>query len=142
MISSTMRRITVVSALIAVIGVLTAVAAVSAAGASHPQRRQLAVATLSRFRVVLTITRGSGDPPMGTVTAVGYRRSGSQWTLIARNRVGKANGWFWFSTDTCSLTTRQLQGVSPVAAADSIRVSLLVTPAIGCSRPIGKHWQP
>ena len=142
MISSAMRRIAVVAALIAVAGLLTTVAAVSATGASQSPRRQIAAATLSRFKVVLAITRGSGSPPLGTVTAAGYRRSGTGWTLIATKRIGKANGWFWFSTDTCSLTTTQLKGVSPVTAVDSIKVSLLVTPAIGCSLPISKHWQP
>jgi hypothetical protein len=71
MIFRSIRRIAVAAALLSVIGVLTTAAAVSAAGTSHPQRRQLAVAALSRFRVVLTITRGSGSPPMATVTAVG-----------------------------------------------------------------------
>jgi hypothetical protein len=142
MISSAIRRIAVVSALIAVTGLLTTVAAVSATGASHPPRRQIAAATLSRFKVVLTITRGPGSPPLGTVTAAGYRRSGAGWKLIATKRIGKTNGWFWFSTDTCSLTTTQLKGVSPVIMVDSIKVSLLITPAIGCSAPLSKHWRP
>ena len=142
MISSAMRRIAVVGALISVTGLLTTVAAASATGASQPQRRQVAAATLSRFKVVITITRGSGSPPMGTVTAAGYRRSGTQWQLIARKRIGNANGWFWFSTETCSLTITQLKGVSPVNAVDSIKVSLLITPALGCSAPISQHWQP
>lgn len=142
MISCSLRRIAVAAALLCVIGVLTTAAAVSAAGTSHPQRRQLAVAALSRFRVVLTITRGSGSPPMATVTAAGYRRSGGHWKLISTQRIGKPSQWFWFSTETCSLTTRQLTGVSPVQAADSIRVSLLITPALGCSGPISKTWKP
>jgi hypothetical protein len=142
MFTSAMRRIAVVGALITVVGLLTTAAAVSATGASHPPRRQIAAAILSQFKVVLTITRGSGSPPTGTVTAAGYRRSGTGWKLIATKRIGKANGWFWFSTETCSLTTTQLKGVSPVTAVDSIKVSLLITPAIGCSAPLSKHWRP
>ena len=141
MIYSSMRRIAVAAALLSVIAVLTTTAAVSAAGTSHPQRRQLAVAALSRFRVMLTITRGSGSPPMATVTAAGDRRSGGHWKLISTQRIGKPNQ-VWFSTETCSLTTWQLKGVSPVQAADSSGVSLLITPALGCSRPISKTWKP
>jgi hypothetical protein len=79
---------------------------------------------------------------MATVTAAGYRRSGSHWKLIATKRIGKANEWFWFSVGTCSLTTTQLQGVSPVTAYDSIKVSLLIAPALGCSGTFSKHWRP
>jgi hypothetical protein len=118
------------------------VAAVSATGASQPQQRQIAVATLSGFKVVLTITRGSGQPPMGTVTAAGYRRAGIQWQLISRKLIGKANGWFWFSTETCSLTTTQFKGAAPTTPVDSITVRLLITPALGCSLPISERWNP
>lgn len=126
-----MRRIAVVGVLLTVIGLATAVAAVSATGASQPQQRRIAVTRLSGFKVVLTITRSSGHPLRGTVTAAGYRPAGTHWKLIATKRIGKANGWFWFSTDTCSLTT-QLKGVAPTRAVDSIKVRLLITPALGC----------
>jgi hypothetical protein len=69
--------------------------AVSAHGASQPQRRQIAAATLTSFRVVLTATRGGpGHRLQATVTANGYRRSAGHWTLIGAKRVGKENGWF------------------------------------------------
>jgi hypothetical protein len=142
MISSAIRRIAVVAALLAIVGSATTVAAVSATGASQPPQRQIAVTTLSGFKVVLTITRGSGQPPMGTVTAAGYRRAGTHWTLISTNRIGKANGWFWYSTETCSLKTTQLKGAAPTRAADSITVRLLMTPALGCSSPISTQWKP
>ena len=142
MISGALRRIAVVGVLLAVVGSATTVAAVSATGASQPQQRQIAVATLSGFKVVLTITRGSGQPPMGTVTAAGYRRAGTVWQLISRKLIGKANGWFWFSTETCSLSTTQLKGAAPTRPVDSITVRLLITPALGCSLPISERWKP
>lgn len=142
MISSAMRRAALAGALITAAVLLTVAVAASATGASQPQQRQLAVATLSHFKVVLTATRGSGRPPMATVTAAGYRRSGSHWKLIATKRIGKANGWFWFAVDTCSLTTTQFQGVTPTTRVASMKVSLLITPAIGCSGTFSKHWQP
>ena len=128
--------------IVATVPVLTAASA-SSTHASQPQHRQIAVSILSSFKVVLTATRGPGQvAPMATVTAAGYRRSGAHWELIASKRIGEANEWFWFSVETCSLTTTQLQGVSPVTAYDSIKVSLLNTPAIGCSRTFIKHWRP
>jgi hypothetical protein len=139
-----MRRVAVVAALVAVLGAVTSVAA-SAAGASAPQRRQFAVTTLSDFKVVLTATR-KGHSLMATVTAAGYQRSGSHWTPIATKRIGKAGGWFWFSVDTCSLTVTQIKntktGNPPAVAFDSAKVSLLITPGIGCSPTYAEHWKP
>jgi hypothetical protein len=144
MIFSSMRRVVAVAALVTAAGLLTTVAAASATGASQPQRRQLAVTALSDFKVVLTATREAGHPLLATVTAAGFRRSGSGWQLIAVKRIGKASGWFWFSVQTCSLTTTQLKNdTSPaVVRFDSIKVSLLITPAIGCSGTFSKRWTP
>lgn len=137
-------RVVVVAALVAALGVVTTVAA-NAASASQPQRRQFAVTTLSDFRVVLTATR-KGHSLMATVTAAGYQRSGSHWKPIAIKRIGKAGGWFWFSVDTCSLTVTQIKntktGNPPAVAFDSAKVSLLITPAIGCSPAYAEHWKP
>jgi len=145
MTSGLMRRAAIVAALVVALGAVTAVAA-SAAGASLPQRRQFAVTTLSNFKVVLTATRTGGHSFRATVTAAGYRRSGSDWKLIATKRIGKAGGWYWFSVDTCSLTVTQMKntktGSPPVAAFDSAKVSLLITPAIGCSRTYAERWKP
>ena len=140
-----MRRAAIIAALIAALGAVTAVAA-SAAGASHPQRRQFAVTTSSDFRVVLTATRKGGHSLMATVTAAGYQRSGSDWKLIAAKRIGKAGGWFWRSVNTCSLTVAQFKntktGSPPEEAFDSAKVSLLMTPATGCSPTYREHWKP
>lgn len=149
MISAAIWRATAlaVSAIVAcLIGVTTA-AAVSAPGAGQPQRRQIAAATLTGFRVVLTVTRGgAGHRLQATVTAAGYRRAAGHWRLIATRRVGKVNGWFWFSVEPCSLTATQLtnnvQPSPPVIVSDSMKVSLLITPAIGCSRSYRQHWRP
>jgi hypothetical protein len=149
MISAATGRATAlaVSVILAcLIGVTTA-AAVSAHGAGQPQRRQIAATTLTSFRVVLTATRGGpGHRLQATVTAAGYRRAAGHWKLIATRRVGKVNGWFWFSVEPCSLTATQLANNTrpspPVIVADSMKVSLLITPAIGCSRGYRQHWKP
>lgn len=159
---SSIRRIAAVAALATAGGLLlTTVVAVSAAGVSQPQRRvaaaatgvsqpqrrQLAVTTLSDFKVVLTATRESGHPLLATVTAAGFRRSGGRWRLITVKRIGKVSGWFWFSVETCSLEATQLKNntVSPSPAVvrfDSIKVSLLITPAAGCSGTFTKRFSP
>jgi hypothetical protein len=122
-------------------------AAVAAHGASQPQRRQIAVTTLTYFKVVLTVTRGGpGHRFQGTLTATGYQHSGHHWKLIAAKRIGKVSGWAWFAVDTCSLTTTQYKNnvkpSPPVIPSDSIKVSLLIDPAIGCSRSYSKNWRP
>jgi len=94
----------------------------------------------------LSATREPGHPLLATVTAAGYRRSGSAWTLIATKQIGKASGWFWFSVQTCSLTITQLKNNTispspPVVRFDSIKASLLITPAIGCSGMYSKRWR-
>jgi hypothetical protein len=141
------RRIGVAAVPATVVGLLAVSATASATGASQPQRRQLAATTLSEFRVVVTATREPGHPLLATVTAAGFRRSGSHWQLIARKRIGKASGWFWFAVQTCSLQTTQFKNntTSPSPAVvrfDSIKLSLLITPSIGCSGTFSKRWTP
>ena len=150
MILSVTRRIAAAGVLAAV-GVFTTVAVAGEAGASlhkvsphsaSPQHRQIGAAELSGFKVVLTATRGRGQPPTATVTAAGYQRSGAGWKLIAVKRIGAPNQWFWFAVDTCSLNITQFKGVSPVQNIDSITVSLLASPALGCTKPMSEHWKP
>jgi hypothetical protein len=93
--------------------------------AAHPQQRQLAVTTLSGFKVVLTATRspGTGPGPAATVTAAGYRHTPRGWKLIAAKRIGKASGWSWYATEVCSLTVNQLKPEpSSAAPSDTITV--------------------
>jgi hypothetical protein len=145
MLSSAGRRVTVAAATIVVACLIAVAAAISARGASQPQQRQIGVTTLTFFKVVLTVTR-DGHTYQGTVTANGYERSGGHWKLIAAKRIGKVNGWEWFSVATCALTATEyknnVEPSPPVIPYDSIRVSLLITPAIGCSRTYSDHWQP
>jgi len=146
MILSVTRRIAAAGVLAAAAGLLATVAVAGAAGASQhnagPQHRQIGAAELSGFKVILTATRGTGQPPTATVTAAGYQRSGAGWKLIAVKRIGAPDQWFWFAVDTCSLNITQFQGVSPVQNIDSIKVSLLATPALGCTQPMSEHWKP
>jgi hypothetical protein len=117
----------------------------ASAAAAHPQQRQLAVTTLSRFKVVLTATRspGTGPGPAATVTAAGYRHTPRGWKLIAAKRIGKASGWSWFATEVCSLTVTQLKPEPNSAApSDTITVRLLWGPAIGCLGPYTIRWRP
>jgi hypothetical protein len=119
----------------------------SAHAATQPQRRQLGVTTLSQFKVVLTATRGGpGHRLQATVTANGYRHAGSHWALIAAKRVGPVNGWEWSSVATCSLTVTQFQGNAqpspPFIPFDSMKVSLLLGPALGCSTTYSQRWTP
>jgi hypothetical protein len=118
----------------------------SASGAAaHPQRRQLAVTTLSGFKVVLTATRSPGTRPgpTATVTAAGYRYTPLGWKLIAAKQIGKASGWSWYATDVCSLTVTQLKPEpSSAAPSDTITVRLLWGPAIGCLGPYTERWRP
>lgn len=153
MITGVTRRIAAAGVLAAAAGLLATVTTAGVAGASQPprsasaqrasaQHRQIGVAELTWFKVVLTATRGPGSPPTATVTAAGYRRSGSGWNLIAVKRIGAPNQWFWYAVETCSLNVTEFQGVSPVQTVDSIKVSLLATPALGCTKPFGEHWTP
>lgn len=130
-------------AVISVSSLPTALPLASAASgaAAHHQQRQLAVTRLSNFKVVLTATREPGL--LATVTAAGYRHTPRGWKLIATKRIGKASGWSWFATEVCSLRTTQLKPLpSSAKPADSIRVSLLWGPAIGCLGPYTRQWQP
>jgi hypothetical protein len=112
----------------------------------HPQRRQFAVTTLSGFKVVLTATREPGPEPgdqlNATVTAAGYRHTPRGWHLIAIKPIGKASQWSWYATEVCSLTVTQLKPLpSSAATSDTITVSLLRGPAIGCLGPYTKNWR-
>lgn len=126
-----------------------ALASSASGAAAHPQQRQLAVTTLSDFKVVLIATRDPGPEPgenlMATVTAAGYRQTSHGWKLIATKRIGGATGWFWGPATVCSLTETQLKPTptgSPSAVTwDSITVSLLETPALGCSKTYTQRWR-
>ena len=157
-----MRRFATAGVLAAAAGSLAVATAAGAAGASQPQQRaslltqgasqpahsasaphrQIGTAELTYFKVVLTATRAAGQPPTATVTAAGYERSGTGWKLIAVKRIGKPGQWFWHTVQTCSLNITEFKGISPVQVFDSAKVSLLATPALGCSQTFSEQWQP
>jgi len=144
MMFSPARRIAVAAALVTTVGLGSMVAAASATGASRPQQRQLAVAALSDFKVVLTATQEPRHPLLAKVTASGFQRSDGQWKLISIKRLGKA---FEGDVNVCSLKTIQFKNNTaispPVIRFDAIRVRLLLGPALGCSRAIiSERWTP
>jgi hypothetical protein len=149
------RRFTTAGVLIAAAGALAVATVTGAAGASQPPRaanqpahgasaphRQIGAAELTYFKVVLTATRTAGHPPMATVTASGYERSGTSWKLLAVKQLGKPGQWFWNTVQTCSLTITEVKGISPVRVFDSARISLLATPALGCIQSFSERWKP
>ncbi|HEY1914298.1 MAG TPA: hypothetical protein VGH27_01870 [Streptosporangiaceae bacterium] len=113
----------------------------AAASSTPAVQRVLATATLSQFKVVLTAARGPSS--MATVTAAGYQQTTAGWKLISSKTVGQPDQWFWNSVDTCSFTVTQLKPLpSGAAPYDSMRVSLLMTPALGCSTTYHAAWKP
>jgi hypothetical protein len=142
MMSTAMRRAAVSGVLAIAALLVTVTAAVGADAGTRPQHRQLAVSALSNFKVVLTATRGSGNPPNATVTASGYRRHAGHWDLISTQRIGAANQWSWFAVDTCSLTATQFRSLPRTARVASATVRLLATPSIGCTRSYSLRWRP
>lgn len=133
-----LRRAAAVTA-VSLLAVLPLASSASGA-ATHPRQRQLAVTTLSGFKVVLTATREPAES--ATVSAAGYRHTSRGWKLIATKRIGKTSQWSWYATDVCRLTVTQLKSEpSSAANSDTITVSLLWGPAIGCRGPYTKRWQ-
>jgi YVTN family beta-propeller protein len=117
-------------------------AAAGGSNASHPQQRQIAETTLTDFKVVLTATR-VGTGLQATVTAAGYQNSAGSWKLIGRKRIGAAGQWFWYSSVVCGMTVTELKPLpSSAAPSDTLTVSLLMTPALGCSGNISQRWGP
>jgi hypothetical protein len=145
MFSTTIRRVTAAAAVIVGACLIGAATAGGAHGASQPQQRQIGVTTLTHFKVVLTATRGGpGHRLQATVTAKGYRRSAGRWTLIAAKRIGRVNGFEW-DVDTCSLTATQFKPhlpSPPYLPFDSMKASLLLGPALGCSGTYSERWIP
>src|ERR1700733_3607397 len=138
----TARRAAIVAALCLLAAVPSAMAA---AGTSSAPQHTLATTTLSHFKVELVATEGpvSGGVPEATVTAIGYEPAGSGWKKISAKTIGQPDQWFWNSVDTCSLTVTQIkQTASGAVNSDGITVSLLTTPAIGCSKSYAEHWNP
>jgi hypothetical protein len=112
------------------------------ATAARPQQRQIAATTLTRFKVVLTLTR-VGTSPNATVTAAGYQNVTGHWKLLGSKRIGAAGRWLWYLTDVCGLMVTQLKPEpSSAAPSDNLTVSLLIGPALGCTPNITETWRP
>ena len=138
-----LRRVAAVAA-VSLLAVLPLASSASGAAAHHRQQRQLAVTTLTgSVKVVLTATRspGTSPAPMATVAATVYRHTSRGWKLIATRRIGKPGQWFWFSVGVCSFTVAPfVPGTDPPRVSNTITVSLLMTPALGCSGTYTKRW--
>lgn len=95
--------------------------------------------------VVLTATRTSSaaPAPRATVRIRALRRRHGAWREIGRRIVGRRNGFFWYP-----LTGRHaVQGFRVNPHTGAIRFRLLLTPALGYSRPYrfnaaGDHLTP
>ncbi len=120
---------------------VSAVTAVAAASTSA-QHRVLGTTTLSQFKVEVTATRAPMD--LATVTATGYQHTSAGWKPIATKTIGTPNQWFWYSVEVCSLTTTEFKTSSSGMTVDSdtMRLSLLATPAIGCTKTYTESWKP
>ncbi len=123
---------------------LLPVARSASGAATQPQRRELAVTTLTgSFKIVLTATRspGTAPAPAATVTAAVFRHARHGWKLIATKRIGRAGGWFWYSVGVCSFAvTRFVPATDPPRTSNTIKASMLMTPALGCSRTYTTRW--
>jgi hypothetical protein len=123
---------------------LAAAPSAPASGAVRAPQRQIAVAVLSGFKVVLIATRGPGQSALAaTVSAAGYESTGQGWELIAAKTIGTPKQWFWYSVSVCGLTVTQLKPEPGSAAPrDTVAVTLLMTPALGCSGAITEDFGP
>jgi hypothetical protein len=99
-----------------------------------------ALAVTAALLATVTATGAAGASQSHRSAAPQHRHIG--WTLIAVKRIGGVDQWFWYAVDTCSLDITQFQAGSPVRNVDSIKVSLLATPALGCTKPFSEHWKP
>lgn len=140
------RRVAVAAGAV-LLAVLTTAAGVTADGGtadgatvSAPQQRQIAETTLSSFRVVLIATRVGGSPN-ATVTAAGYRIVAGHWEPAGQQRIAAAGAWSWRQTEVCGLTVTELNPEpSSAPLSETLTVSLLISPARGCSKDFSKSW--
>ncbi|WP_431043905.1 hypothetical protein ACQUSR_19745 [Streptomyces sp. P1-3] len=111
-----------------------AAAGTSPTGSPSPVRQQtqrIATSTLGKdLQVTLTAVRSTKDQLAATVDLSTFTQVNGEWRLQDKTRVGQKDSWFWFpltgSQAVCEFSTAS-------AAPQRIRVSLLVTPSIGCS---------
>ena len=109
---------------------VTGASATGNAKGQGPQQRLIASSTLGHDRqVTLTAVRSTADPSAASVRLAVYTYSGGHWKLQDQTSVGERDGWFWYpltgSSAVCQFSTAS-------ASPEPIKVSLLVTPSIGC----------
>ncbi|KUJ66952.1 hypothetical protein ACZ90_31490 [Streptomyces albus subsp. albus] len=97
----------------------------------NPQTNWLATSVLDKdLKVSLTAVRSTTDQYAASVELSTYTQSQGQWKLQDTERVGKKDSWFWFPLTgpqaVCEFSTAS-------AKPQTTKVSLLITPSIGCS---------
>lgn len=109
------------------------------AGGQSAESRQIASSVLDADKDVeftLTATRSTVDPLAASVRLQALVRKHGRFVLSDEVRVGAADGWFWFPvTGRGAICEFSTASGNPAP----ITVSLLVTPAIGCSLP--EHFE-
>jgi hypothetical protein len=109
-------------------------AGAGAAGADSAPRTQVIASSVlgSDYKVTLTALRSTQDQYAASVRLQVYRHTQGAWKESDRVTVGDADGWFWYpltgSGAVCAFSTASTEPAP-------LTVSLLVTPAIGCSAP-------
>jgi hypothetical protein len=79
----------------------------------------------------------------GPSLSAGYENTAQGWKLIAARTIGNPNQWFWNSVSVCGLTVTQLKPEPSSAAwSDTVTVTILMTPALGCSAAITEDFGP
>ncbi|WP_051723200.1 hypothetical protein [Streptomyces albus] len=111
--------------------------AVGATGAADADRyrphrtERIAAAVLGDDRLItLTAVRSRVDRLAATVRLAIFTKERGRWAEEDRAIVGERDGWFWFPLTgdgaVCEFSTSN-------AELESIEISLLITPSIGCS---------
>ena len=118
-------------------GALTAAALVliaTAEGAATHSTLTAAIATASStdFRAELVARRSSGgSAPTATVTLTTFERNGSVWRKLTSKRL---DGSFFWKTVSSPRAICRFELAS--AARPHVTVQLLLTPALGCGKPV------
>ncbi|MGK5628533.1 hypothetical protein [Streptomyces sp. URMC 123] len=101
------------------------------AAAEEAETAEIAATVLGRdHKITLTAVRSENDRYTASVRMQVYAPSGAGWQETDRVTVGEVDGWFWYpltgSRAVCEFSTAS---TNPAP----IRVSLLITPSLGCA---------
>jgi hypothetical protein len=89
-----MRVLSGVAAAVLALAAVPGLLAGSVAANAAPESQQIATGTAGDFKVVVTATKGTENPPTASVRVEGFQRSGDDWKSIGSQPVG--DEWFWF----------------------------------------------